>query len=258
MSGTASPPTKVKNSPRAETVEGQAAPADGGIVVARGVTKVYESGDISVPALRGVDLSVKKGEMVAIMGPSGCGKTTLLNVLSGIDDMTAGEVWIAGSPLSEMNDNAKTDFRAMRMGFIFQSYNLLPVLRAVENVELPLLVRGDDPKEARKKALDALAAVGLDQVAMKKPAELSGGQQQRVAIARALVNEPDIVFADEPTGNLDSETSREVVELMKRLHAKKGLTFIVVTHDGAVGNQMQRVIVMRNGVILKSFRPTPA
>src|SRR2546426_260998 len=123
---------------------------------------------------------------------------------------------------------------------------------------LPLLGRGDDPKEARQKALDALAAGGLDQVAMKKPAELPGGQQQRVAIARALVNEPDIVFADEPTGNLDSETSREVVELMKRLHAKKGLTFIVVTHDSAVGNQMQRVIVMRNGVILKSFRPTPA
>jgi len=258
MSGTASPPTKVKKSPRAETVEGQAAPADGGIVVARGVTKVYESGDISVPALRGVDLSVKKGEMVAIMGPSGCGKTTLLNVLSGIDDMTAGEVWIAGSPLSEMNDNAKTDFRAMKMGFIFQSYNLLPVLRAAENVELPLLVRGDDPKGAREKAAAALEAVGLAGKGPKKPAELSGGEQQRVAIARSLVNDPDIVFADEPTGNLDSETSHEVVELMKRLHQEKGLTFIVVTHDSAVGNQMQRVILMRNGTILKSFRPTAA
>src|SRR3989442_11821030 len=133
-------PPKVKRMTRAEYEDRKAAPTDGGIVVARGVTKVYESGDITVPALRGVDLSVRKGEMVAIMGPSGCGKTTLLNVLSGIDDMTAGEVWIAGSPLSQMNDNAKTDFRAMRMGFIFQSYNLLPVLRAVENVELPLLV----------------------------------------------------------------------------------------------------------------------
>ncbi len=228
------------------------------IVVARRLVKTYDSGEVEVHALRGLDLDVRKGEMVAVMGPSGCGKTTLLNCISGIDDFTSGEVWIAGQRLSTLSDNAKTDFRAMKMGFIFQNYNLLPVLKSVENVELPLLVRGDDPKGARRKALDALAAVGLDKEAMKKPAELSGGQQQRVAIARALVNEPDIVFADEPTGNLDSETSSEVVELMKRLHAEKGLTFIVVTHDSAVGNQMQRVILMRNGGILKSFRPTPA
>jgi len=236
----------------------KAARVEDRIVIARRLVKTYDSGGGAVHALRRLDLDVRKGEMVAVMGPSGCGKTTLLNCLSGIDDFTSGEVWIAGQRLSTLSDNGKTDFRAMKMGFIFQNYNLLPVLKSVENVELPLLVRGDDPKEARVKAADALVAVGLDQVAMKKPAELSGGQQQRVAIARALVNEPDIVFADEPTGNLDSETSREVVQLMKRLHAKKGLTFIVVTHDGAVGNQMQRVIVMRNGLILKSFRPTPA
>ena len=226
------------------------------IVVARRLVKTYDSGEVEVHALRGLDIDVRKGEMVAVMGPSGCGKTTLLNCLSGIDDFTAGEVWIARQRLSTLSDNEKTDFRAMKMGFIFQNYNLLPVLKCVENVELPLLVRGDDPKEARRKALDALAAVGLDTEAPKKPAELSGGQQQRVAIARALVNEPDIVFADEPTGNLDSETSREVVELMKRLHRVKGLTFIIVTHDAAVGNQTQRVISMRNGVILKSFKPT--
>jgi len=195
--------------------------------------------------------------MVAVMGPSGCGKTTLLNCLSGIDDFTSGEVWIAGKPLSRMGDNEKTDFRAMRMGFIFQNYNLLPVLRTVENVELPLLVRGDDPKGARRKALAALAAVGLEKEAPKKPAELSGGQQQRVAIARALVNEPDVVFADEPTGNLDSETTAEVIDLMRRLHQEKGLTFVIVTHDSAVGNRTQRVILMRNGLILKSFQPTP-
>jgi putative ABC transport system ATP-binding protein len=228
------------------------------IVVARRLVKTYDSGEVEVHALRGLDLDIRKGEMVAIMGPSGCGKTTLLNCLSGIDEFSSGEVWIAGQRLSTLSDNAKTDFRAMKMGFIFQNYNLLPVLRSVENVELPLLVRGDNPKEARHKARDALAAVGLDTEAMKKPAELSGGQQQRVAIARALVNEPDIVFADEPTGNLDSETSRDVVGLMRRLHAEKGLTFIVVTHDSAVGNQMQRVILMRNGTILKSFRPTAA
>ena len=144
------------------------------------------------------------------------------------------------------------------MGFIFQNYNLLPVLKAVENVELPLLVRGDDPKASRRKALEALAAVGLEPESYKKPAELSGGQQQRVAIARALVNEPDIVFADEPTGNLDTETTLEVIELMRRLHKEKGLTFVIVTHDSSVGNATERVILMRNGLILKSFRPTPA
>jgi len=196
--------------------------------------------------------------MLAIMGPSGCGKTTLLNVLSGIDEMTAGEVWIAGEPLSGMSDNQKTDFRAMKMGFIFQSYNLLPVLRAVENVELPLLVRGDDPKPARKKAVEALEAVGIGDKVAKKPAELSGGEQQRVSIARSLVNEPDIVFADEPTGNLDSETTADVIALMKRLHREKGLTFIIVTHDASVGNSTERVVLMRNGVITKSYRPTGA
>jgi len=226
------------------------------IVIARRLVKTYDSGGVEVHALRGLNVDIRKGEMVAIMGPSGCGKTTLLNCLSGIDDFTSGEVWIAGQRLSTLNDNTKTDFRAMKMGFIFQNYNLLPVLRTVENVELPLLVRGVDPKPARQKAVAALVAVGLKDVPMKKPAELSGGQQQRVAIARALVNEPDIVFADEPTGNLDTETSREVVGLMKRLHKEKGLTFIIVTHDAAVGNQTERVILMRNGVILKSVHPT--
>ncbi|TLZ72088.1 MAG: ABC transporter ATP-binding protein [Methanobacteriota archaeon] len=227
------------------------------ILIARKLVKTYDSGEVEVHALRGLNLDIRRGEMVAIMGPSGCGKTTLLNCLSGIDDFTSGEVWIAGKPLSRMGDNEKTDFRAMRMGFIFQNYNLLPVLRTVENVELPLLVRGDDPKGARRKALAALAAVGLEKEAPKKPAELSGGQQQRVAIARALVNEPDVVFADEPTGNLDSETTAEVIDLMRRLHQEKGLTFVIVTHDSAVGNRTQRVILMRNGLILKSFQPTP-
>ena len=193
--------------------------------------------------------------MVAVMGPSGCGKTTLLNCLSGIDEFSGGEVWVAGHRLSQMSDNEKTDFRALKMGFIFQNYNLLPVLKSVENVELPLLVRGDDPKGSRKRALSALEAVGLHDEANKKPAELSGGQQQRVSIARALVNEPDIVFGDEPTGNLDSETTHEVLDVMKRLHREKHLTFIIVTHDSTVGNSTERVILMRNGQILKSFKP---
>jgi putative ABC transport system ATP-binding protein len=234
---------------------GNGAPKDDRIVVARKLTKIYDTGEIEVRALRGVNLDVRKGEMVAVMGPSGCGKTTLLNCLSGIDEFSGGEVWIAGNRLSKMNDNQKTDFRAMKMGFIFQNYNLLPVLKSVENVELPLLVRGDDPKASRKKALAALEAVGLHTEANKKPAELSGGQQQRVSIARALVNEPDIVFGDEPTGNLDSETTHEVLDVMKRLHQEKRLTFIIVTHDSTVGNSTERVIMMRNGQILKSFKP---
>lgn len=234
---------------------GVAAAKDDRIVVARKLTKIYDSGEIEVRALRGVNLDVRKGEMVAVMGPSGCGKTTLLNCLSGIDEFSGGEVWIAGRRLSKLNDNAKTDFRAMKMGFIFQNYNLLPVLKSVENVELPLLVRGDDPKGSRKRAIAALEAVGLHDEANKKPAELSGGQQQRVSIARALVNEPDIVFGDEPTGNLDSETTHEVLDVMKSLHKEKRLTFIIVTHDSTVGNSTERVILMRNGQILKSFKP---
>ena len=230
--------------------------ADDRIVIARKLAKTYDTGEIEVRALRGVDLDVRRGEMVAVMGPSGCGKTTLLNCLSSIDDFNGGEVWIAGRRISQMSDNEKTDFRAMKMGFIFQNYNLLPVLRTVENVELPLLVRGENPKAARTKALDILAAVGLEEEAMKKPAELSGGQQQRVSIARALVNDPDIVFGDEPTGNLDSETTREVLDVIKGLHREKRLTFVIVTHDSTVGNSTERVLVMRNGVILKSFRPS--
>ncbi len=232
-----------------------AIPGDDRIVVARKLMKVYDTGEIEVKALRGVNLDVRKGEMVAVMGPSGCGKTTLLNCLSSIDDFSGGEVWIAGHRLSKMNDNEKTDFRALKMGFIFQNYNLLPVLRSVENVELPLLVRGESPKVSRQKALDVLEAVGLHDEANKKPAELSGGQQQRVSIARALVNDPDIVFGDEPTGNLDSETTREVLDVMQRLHKEKHLTFIIVTHDSNVGNATERVLVMRNGLILKSFKP---
>lgn len=234
---------------------GAASPRDERIVVARKLMKTYDTGEVEVRALRGVNIDVRKGEMVAVMGPSGCGKTTLLNCLSGIDEFNGGEVWIAGHRLSQMNDNEKTDFRAMKMGFIFQNYNLLPVLKSVENVELPLLVRGDDPKQSRKRAIAALEAVGLHEEAMKKPAELSGGQQQRVSIARALVNEPDIVFGDEPTGNLDSETTHEVLDVMKALHKEKHLTFIIVTHDSTVGNSTERVILMRNGQILKSFKP---
>ena len=219
------------------------------IVEARKVTKTYETGKVSVKALKGVDLSVEQGEMVAVMGPSGCGKTTLLNCLSGIDEVTSGEVVIEGLDLAQMSDRERTDHRARRMGFIFQAYNLLPVLSAVENVELPLLVTGQRNGRARDRANRALGLVGLEDRAHHKPAELSGGQQQRVTIARALVNDPAIVWADEPTGNLDSENSTAVMELLTRLNEELGQTYVIVTHDTRVGDLAHRVVNMESGVI---------
>ena len=201
------------------------------------------------PALRGVDLTVQKGEMVAIMGPSGCGKTTLLNCISGIDDATEGTVLIEGTDLEELDDNSKTEYRARRMGFIFQFYNLLPVLSAVENVELPLLVSGTSPGEARERAIAALQRVGLEEWSKHKPAELSGGQRQRVTIARALVNDPAIVWADEPTGDLDTKTADDIMNLMQELNREQAQTFVIVTHDPGIAARCHRTIHMVDGVI---------
>jgi len=239
----------------AEAIRRPPVTANGGIVVADRVLKTYETGSVVVKALKGVSLQVQKGEMVAVMGPSGCGKTTLLNCLSSIDDLSGGEVYIDGKPLTRLSDNAKTDFRAKKMGFIFQSYNLLPVLTAAENVEMPLLLRGHDPKKARKRATHVLDAVGLQGEARKKPSEMSGGQQQRVAIARSLVNRPAIVFGDEPTGNLDSETTAEVMDLLQKLNRDFHQTFIIVTHDAVVGGICHRIIKMRSGHIEGENRP---
>jgi ABC-type lipoprotein export system ATPase subunit len=225
------------------------APALDAIVEARGVHKTYDTGKVRVPALRGVDVAVGRGEMVAIMGPSGCGKTTLLNCLSGLDAIDTGEVLIEGVSLSEMSDRERTDYRARRMGFVFQFYNLMPVLSSVENVELPLLVARRSQKEARVRALQALEMVGLADWADLVPDELSGGQRQRVTIARALVNDPAIVWADEPTGDLDSENADEITALMRRLNRERGLTFLIVTHDIAVGRATDRIIRMLDGVV---------
>ena len=240
---------KLKRSPAEEERT-----ADAPMIEAREVRKTYNGGKVRVEALKGVSLSVGKGEMVAIMGPSGCGKTTLLNGVSGLDDVTSGEVLIAGEPISEMSDRKRTRFRAENMGFIFQSYNLIPVLSAVENAELPLLVAGAKPKEARDRAIDALEMVGLSDQAKKRPNEMSGGQQQRVTVARSFVNEPAIVWADEPTGALDSETSREIMDLLVRLNEEQGQTFVLVTHDAAVARRAHRTIRMRDGLI-ESDRP---
>jgi len=222
------------------------------IIEAKGIEKRYNTGTVIVEALKGVDLNVKAGEMVSVMGPSGCGKTTLLNTLSGLDEIDTGRIAIAGQDLAQMGDKARTAYRAANMGFIFQFYNLLPVLTAVENVEMPLLL--DDSRrfkagEARQLALEALEAVGLRDQASQRPAELSGGQRQRVTIARALVNRPAIVWADEPTGDLDSTTSQEIVDLMRRLNRENGQTFVIVTHSLEVGQQTDRIIWMKDGQI---------
>jgi putative ABC transport system ATP-binding protein len=220
------------------------------IIRASGVKKTYFTGKVTVEALRGVDLEVRRGEMVAVMGPSGSGKTTLLNTLSGLDELDAGVVEIDGRDLAAMSDRERTAYRAANMGFVFQFYNLLPVLSAAENVEMPLLLDGRRPnaRKARRKALEALERVGLAGQADQLPGELSGGQRQRVTIARALVNEPAIVWADEPTGDLDSKTAQEIMDLMRRLNRENGQTFVIVTHDPEVGAQADRIITIRDGL----------
>ncbi len=220
------------------------------IISAVKVFKTYDTGTVKVNALRGVDLSVERGEMVAIMGPSGCGKTTMLNCLSGLDEIDAGKVVIDGVVLHDLPDDERSDYRARRMGFVFQLYNLLPVLSAVENVELPLLVSGVSPADARSRSMELLDLVGLTERAQHLPGELSGGQRQRVTIARALVNQPSIVWADEPTGDLDSETASEIMDLMCRLNEENGQSFVLVTHAADVGNRAHRIVRMRDGSIV--------
>jgi ABC-type lipoprotein export system ATPase subunit len=220
------------------------------IVAASAVRKTYDTGSVQVEALRGVDLTLAAGEMVAVMGPSGCGKTTLLNCLSGLDAIDGGDVVIEGVSLKAMSDRERTDYRARRMGFVFQYYNLMPVLTAVENVELPLLVSRVSAAEARRRALEALELVGLPHRARHVPDELSGGERQRVTIARALVNDPAIVWADEPTGDLDSANAEEITALLRRLNIERGLTLLIVTHDLAVGNATDRIIRMVDGQVV--------
>lgn len=220
------------------------------IVVAEGIHKTFRSGEIEVHALRGVDLTIAAGEMVAIMGPSGCGKTTLLNALSGLDGFDEGQVTIEGTSLADMNDRKRTDYRARRMGFVFQSFNLLPVISAVENVEMPLLVSGVRQAHARQRALESLNSVGLADRASHRPMQLSGGQIQRVTIARALVNQPALVWADEPTGNLDVGSSTDVLALLQRLNREEGQTFVIVTHDPQVAAVCGRTVQMKDGEIV--------
>jgi putative ABC transport system ATP-binding protein len=242
----ANAPRMATENQRAEPLGAAAPPL---MVEAVDVVKVYRSQGIETPALRGVSLQVPQGDMVAIMGPSGCGKTTLRNCLSGLDGVTSGIARIEGTDLATLSDNQKTTFRAKRMGFIFQFYNLLPVLSAVENVELPLVVSGVAAKQARQQAMAALEQVNLTNWANHRPAQLSGGQRQRVTIARALVNSPAIVWADEPTGDLDSGMANEIMNLMESLNRDAGQTFVIVTHDASIGRRCHRIVHMKDGHI---------
>ena len=221
------------------------------ILVASGVSKLYRTGAETVAALLDLSVSIEAGEFLAVMGPSGSGKTTFLNCLSGLDDIDGGTVVIEGHDIHKLSDQARTLYRAEKMGFIFQAFNLIPVFTSAENVELPLLLAGAPPSEARSRAEETLERVGLGHRKNHRPNELSGGEQQRVTIARALAGRPAIVWADEPTGNLDTETAGSVMSLLHELN-DEGLTVVLVTHDPAIGSTASRLIKMRDGRIESS------
>lgn len=222
--------------------------ASGPLLVAEGVCKIYRNPAGDVEVLRGIDVAVHAGELVMVMGPSGNGKTTLLNCLSGLDSIDGGQVFVDGVDLHGLSDRKRTELRAQRMGFVFQSFNLIPVFSAIENVELPLLCIGTGPKQARQAAQHAIERLGIADKMHRRPLELSGGEQQRVAIARALVTEPHIIWADEPTGSLDTHTAAEVLEVLREVH-ESGQTLVIVTHDHSIGTSGERLIQVIDGSI---------
>ena len=222
------------------------------IISAKDVHKIYGTGSLLVNALNGIDMEVGRGDMIAIMGPSGCGKTTLLNCLSGLDSINSGNIFVEQQPIHDLSDDKMSEFRSKSMGFIFQTYNLLPVLTARENVEMPLLISGMSSKDAANQANEQLEAVGLLDWSTHKPGELSGGQRQRVAIARALVNKPAIVWADEPTGNLDSNNENEIMELLSFTNNQYNQTIVLVTHSDKVAGKADRIVRMEDGIIVNS------
>lgn len=226
------------------------------IVECRGVAKRYRQGALSVDALRGLDLQIEEGDFASLAGPSGSGKTTLLNILGGLDRPSAGNVKIAGEDITKLDNNALADLRLKRIGFVFQAYNLIPVLSAAENVEFILQLLGAPPKERRARATEMLEEVALAGLDNRRPAQLSGGQQQRVAVARALASRPAIVLADEPTANLDSKTAEDLISLMSRLNESSGVTFLMATHDQRVIERTRRHIVITDGRIASDERRT--
>jgi len=215
------------------------------------VTKVYRVGHVDYPALRGINIKIERGEFVAIMGPSGSGKSTLLNLIGALDPPTSGRVIIDGVDLKKLSEDRLSLLRNRKLGFVYQSFNLIQRLTSVENVEMPLISRGIPEKTRRNKSLKMLSAVGLNGKASKRPAELSGGEQQRVAIARALVTEPALIIADEPTGNLDSKTTREVVDQFVQVNKGFGTTILIVTHNSEIATMTQRVISLKDGLVEK-------
>lgn len=224
------------------------------IVETRGLTKTYRSGSLDVPVLKGINLEVERGEIISIMGPSGCGKTTLMNLLGGLDHPTNGTVCVDGKYLSSMSDDELTKFRLRKIGFVFQFYNLIPTLTAAENVQFPLILAGGDREEVLERSSYLLDHVGLSDKLGRMPYELSGGERQRVAVARALANNPSIVLADEPTGNLDSKTAANLIDLFNVINDENGQTFVLVTHDSEVAESADRIIYMKDGLIVDEMR----
>ncbi|MCX8064100.1 MAG: ABC transporter ATP-binding protein [Candidatus Hydrogenedentes bacterium] len=214
----------------------------------KGVKKLYKLGKLEVPALRGIDLKINRGEFVCIMGPSGCGKSTLLNILGCLDRPSEGRCLLNGEDVAELDDDTLSEIRCNYLGFVFQSYNLIPQLSVVENIEIPLYYQGVSPKDSRRKAILLAERVGLGDRLDHKPMELSGGQQQRVGIARALVNDPLLILADEPTGNLDSASGKEIMSVFKELHAS-GKTIVLVTHDENIARYAERIVKLKDGLI---------
>jgi putative ABC transport system ATP-binding protein len=219
------------------------------VIVTEGVTKVYRGNGIPVEAVRGIDLTIKRGEFSALVGPSGSGKTTFLNLISGLDSATSGKIWLNEKLITDMRKGELSDFRRDNIGFIFQAYNLIPVLSVEENVEYIMLLQGIPATERRRRVRDILKELGLDGYESRRPPDLSGGQQQRVAVARAIVSEPAIVLADEPTANLDSQTAVDLINMMRRLNKEKEITFVFSTHDTRVMERARRLVVLRDGRI---------
>ncbi|MCE2438685.1 MAG: ABC transporter ATP-binding protein [Candidatus Latescibacteria bacterium] len=224
---------------------------DSVLIEAEGVSKVYRVGEISVSALKSVDLKVVRGEFTAVAGPSGSGKSTLLNILSGLDTPTAGRVSLAGTPISEMSGRVLSDFRRDHIGFIFQAFNLIPVLTVLENIEYILLLQGVSRRARRERVREMLSTVGLEGMEDRRPPQLSGGQQQRVAVARAMVSRPDLILADEPTANLDSATGGALLDLMRELNESRRMTFLFSSHDRMIMDRAKRLVVLRDGSLVQ-------